>query len=172
MRLQLVTWGGVKSSSPRLRPRPSHSRRRKKALLQYSYSKKERATMLTLAASFSVRTGARHGVLRAPACRLMCDIVREDPTKRDTEGQDLSETFLLYEPPEDECMPLPPGAAPKPLGIGKARGEVHRDGDWHRSVHVWLVSSAERSLLLQQRSETKDVRACCCPSLVLSITSI
>jgi len=167
LRLQLVTWGGVKSSSPRLRPRPSHSRHARNL-----YSKKERATMLTLAASFSVRTGARHGVLRAPACRLMCDIVREDPTKRDTEGQDLSETFLLYEPPEDECMPLPPGAAPKPLGIGKARGEVHRDGDWHRSVHVWLASSAERSLLLQQRSETKDVRACCCPSLVLSITSI
>lgn len=53
----------------------------------------------------------------------------------------------------------------KPLGVRKARKLVHRDGDWHRSVHVWVVlerepdgrrSSAEPWVLFQQRSPDKD----------------
>lgn len=35
----------------------------------------------------------------------------------------------------------------------KRRGEVHRDGDWHRAFHLWVVS--ERGVLLQRRSATK-----------------
>ncbi|WP_437941141.1 NUDIX hydrolase [Sorangium sp. So ce341] len=53
----------------------------------------------------------------------------------------------------------------KPLGVRKARGLVHRDGDWHRSVHVWVVleresdgrrTDAEPWVLFQQRSPGKD----------------
>jgi isopentenyldiphosphate isomerase len=40
-------------------------------------------------------------------------------------------------------------------GKTKLRSEVHRDGDWHRSVHVWLLNS-EGELLIQRRVPTKD----------------
>ena len=52
-----------------------------------------------------------------------------------------------------------------PLGRSKPRGEVHRDGDWHRSLHIWVVlregpdlPGAPRSphLLFQRRSPEKD----------------
>ncbi len=38
----------------------------------------------------------------------------------------------------------------------KDRADVHRDGDWHRSVHVWLLRPAERAVLIQQRAPDKD----------------
>ena len=41
-----------------------------------------------------------------------------------------------------------------PTGERKLKSEVHRDGDWHRSSHVWLLSPEGR-LLLQRRSEAK-----------------
>ncbi|AUX41781.1 NUDIX hydrolase [Sorangium cellulosum] len=53
----------------------------------------------------------------------------------------------------------------RPLGVRKARRLVHRDGDWHRSVHVWVLlarepegrrSDAEPWVLFQQRSPEKD----------------
>ena len=68
-------------------------------------------------------------------------------------AQDLGELFDLYD--RD-------GA---PLGLRKARAEVHRDGDWHRSVHIWVVlregsglPGAPRApcLLFQRRSLEKD----------------
>jgi isopentenyldiphosphate isomerase len=68
-------------------------------------------------------------------------------------AQDPTELFDLYD--RD-------GA---PLGVAKARAEVHRDGDWHRSVHVWValregsgVPGASRApcLLFQRRSLEKD----------------
>jgi isopentenyldiphosphate isomerase len=40
-------------------------------------------------------------------------------------------------------------------GIVKPRTEVHRDGDWHASVHVWILNS-QGELLLQRRSPKKD----------------
>ena len=43
-----------------------------------------------------------------------------------------------------------------PLHRTKLRSHVHRDGDWHRSVHVWLLSSRHRQLLLQLRAACKD----------------
>jgi isopentenyldiphosphate isomerase len=76
------------------------------------------------------------------------------------EGQDLSEQFALYHPPERAEEPLPAAVRPQPLGIRKARGLVHRDGDWHRSVHVWLLDEHDR-LLLQQRSIHKDTNPGC-----------
>ncbi len=68
-------------------------------------------------------------------------------------AQDLTELFDLYD--RD-------GA---PLGVAKARGDVHRDGDWHRSVHIWVAlrdgsgapgASRAPCLLFQRRSLEKD----------------
>ncbi|XP_074269512.1 nudix hydrolase 3 [Silene latifolia] len=41
-------------------------------------------------------------------------------------------------------------------GLSKPRGEVHRDGDYHRAVHVWIYSESTNELLLQKRSDCKD----------------
>ena len=43
-----------------------------------------------------------------------------------------------------------------PTGETKARAQVHRDGDWHRSLHLWLVKEG-RYVLLQRRSPNKDL---------------
>jgi isopentenyl-diphosphate Delta-isomerase len=40
-------------------------------------------------------------------------------------------------------------------GIIKSRDEVHRDGDWHKSVHIWILNS-NNELLIQRRSAKKD----------------
>ncbi|VFQ69462.1 unnamed protein product [Cuscuta campestris] len=41
-------------------------------------------------------------------------------------------------------------------GISKPRGEVHRDGDYHRAVHVWIYAESTQELLLQRRADCKD----------------
>ncbi|XP_020890544.1 nudix hydrolase 3 [Arabidopsis lyrata subsp. lyrata] len=41
-------------------------------------------------------------------------------------------------------------------GVTKPRGEVHRDGDYHRAVHVWIFVETTQELLLQLRSDDKD----------------
>jgi isopentenyldiphosphate isomerase len=46
-----------------------------------------------------------------------------------------------------------------PLGRAKARAEVHRDGDWHRAVHVWVAGVGDDGagfLLFQRRGLGKD----------------
>ena len=48
---------------------------------------------------------------------------------------------------------LTPAGAP--AGITKPKAEVHRDGDWHRAAHVWIVTPDGR-LLLQRRSLRKE----------------
>ena len=40
-------------------------------------------------------------------------------------------------------------------GKTKARSEVHRDGDWHKAVHIWVVNDKDE-ILLQKRSPNKD----------------
>ena len=40
-------------------------------------------------------------------------------------------------------------------GIIKSREDVHRDGDWHRTVHIWIVNNQDE-ILLQKRSPNKD----------------
>src|SRR5947209_7500148 len=55
----------------------------------------------------------------------------------------MAEMFDLYD------------AQGRPLGRSKARALVHRDGDWHRSVALWIVRS-DGSLIFQRRSVTKD----------------
>src|SRR4029077_332631 len=42
-----------------------------------------------------------------------------------------------------------------PTGVTKPKAEVHRDGDWHRAAHVWIVTPDGR-LLLQRRSLRKE----------------
>ncbi|KAK8965752.1 Nudix hydrolase 3 [Platanthera guangdongensis] len=37
-----------------------------------------------------------------------------------------------------------------------SRRLVHRDGDYHRSVHVWIYSESTQELLLQRRADCKD----------------
>ena len=45
-----------------------------------------------------------------------------------------------------------------PTGLTKRRADVHRDGDWHRAIHVWIYGQ-DRSgsfLILQRRGLEKD----------------
>ena len=47
----------------------------------------------------------------------------------------------------------------KPTGRVKSRAEVHRDGDWHRAIHVWVAGVDEHGasfLTVQRRSPYKD----------------
>lgn len=53
-------------------------------------------------------------------------------------GQDSGEMFDVFLPPSSLCVLTEP---PQPAGFTKARGLVHADGDWHRSVHIWLHNS-------------------------------
>ena len=41
-----------------------------------------------------------------------------------------------------------------PAGVVKPREQVHRDGEWHRTVHVWVINGAGE-LLLQKRADEK-----------------
>lgn len=41
------------------------------------------------------------------------------------------------------------------IGKTKLRTEVHRDGDWHRAVHIWILND-KGDVLLQRRCPTKD----------------
>ena len=43
----------------------------------------------------------------------------------------------------------------KKTGKTKLRKEVHKDGDWHKAVHVWIIND-KNEILLQRRSKTKD----------------
>lgn len=86
-------------------------------------------------------------------------------------AQDSSELFDIY--------PAPPSTlqynsiissdwgksffpSPLPTGEVKERGQVHKDGDWHRSVQVWVVQKDTKTdtdnvrVLLQRRSPYKD----------------
>ncbi|KAL1063420.1 hypothetical protein V6Z11_D13G141400 [Gossypium hirsutum] len=35
-------------------------------------------------------------------------------------------------------------------------GDVHRDGDYHKAVHVWNFAERTQELLLQKRADCKD----------------
>jgi isopentenyldiphosphate isomerase len=43
-------------------------------------------------------------------------------------------------------------------GKRKRRGDVHRDGDWHAALHVWVLTTApgRPEVVLQRRSAGKD----------------
>lgn len=40
-------------------------------------------------------------------------------------------------------------------GVQKLRSEVHKDGDWHKTVHIWIVND-KNEILLQRRCASKD----------------
>lgn len=40
-------------------------------------------------------------------------------------------------------------------GTRKTKSDVHRDGDWHRAAHLWVVTP-EKLVLLQRRAEAKE----------------
>lgn len=42
-----------------------------------------------------------------------------------------------------------------PLGRTKSKRDVHRDGDLHRSVHLWIVTPSNE-ILVQRRALTKE----------------
>ena len=42
-----------------------------------------------------------------------------------------------------------------PTGIRKSKAEVHRDGDWHRAAHVWIITP-DGKVLWQRRSRRKE----------------
>ena len=41
------------------------------------------------------------------------------------------------------------------IGKTKLRSKVHRDGDWHKGVHIWVINN-DNDILLQRRCATKD----------------
>lgn len=43
----------------------------------------------------------------------------------------------------------------KKLGIVRNRELVYKNGDWHRTVHVWLLNS-KNELLIQKRASNKE----------------
>ena len=55
-------------------------------------------------------------------------------------GQDSGEMFDVFLAPPDGMLSVLT-EPPRPAGFRKARGLVHADGDWHRSVHIWLHNS-------------------------------
>lgn len=42
------------------------------------------------------------------------------------------------------------------LGYAKPRKLVHKDGDWHASVHIWIIHKYTGKILLQKRAACKD----------------
>lgn len=43
----------------------------------------------------------------------------------------------------------------KITGEKKLRSDVHRDGDWHKAIHIWIINQ-NGEILLQRRCATKD----------------
>ncbi|MBI2013405.1 MAG: NUDIX domain-containing protein [Candidatus Colwellbacteria bacterium] len=41
-----------------------------------------------------------------------------------------------------------------PTGESKLRDNVHKDGDWHKSTHIWIINS-DGKILVQKRSKIK-----------------
>ncbi|MDP9469264.1 MAG: NUDIX domain-containing protein [Chloroflexota bacterium] len=68
----------------------------------------------------------------------------------------MADQLVPQDPRERFDLVLPNGT---PTGRTKARAEVHRDGDWHRAVHVWVAGVGEDGsgfLLFQRRVLGKD----------------
>lgn len=60
--------------------------------------------------------------------------------------------------PQDELFDVL-DAEGRPTGVAKPRGEVHRDGDWHGAVQIWVGGVGDGGkpfVLFQRRSLTKD----------------
>jgi len=42
----------------------------------------------------------------------------------------------------------------KNTGVSMPKSEIHKNGDWHKSIHAWLVNS-KNEILIQRRSPNK-----------------
>src|SRR5919112_4139602 len=82
------------------------------------------------------------------------------PTRRITVQLGQMRNSVGLEPAQDPGEPFDVITADgKPTGRVKSRAEVHRDGDWHRAIHVWVAGmddQAEPFLTFQRRSPHKD----------------
>ncbi len=112
-----------------------------------------RAERLYLAAGFELeatlrgaryRHGARQDVRRFGLTNSMRRGAEALPSE--SKAQDPGELFDVVTANGD------------PTGIVKPRWQVHRDGDWHRSIHLWIfgVESGVPFLDFQRRGEEKD----------------
>jgi isopentenyldiphosphate isomerase len=67
---------------------------------------------------------------------------------------------VQLEPAQDPDEPFDVITADgRPTGRVKPRAEVHRDGDWHRAIHVWVAGLNDQGapfLTFQRRSAHKD----------------
>ena len=77
--------------------------------------------------------------------------IREHGTERyilykNSQGKEKNEFFTLF------------NENGEPTGIIKERKAVHRDGDLHGAVHIWIIDKKQEKLmvLLQKRSANKD----------------
>lgn len=77
----------------------------------------------------------------------------KNPYALDT-AQDANECFEIYEPPPENFDPCVDKPVSKNVFI--TRGEAHKNGCWHCSVHIWIVDTTSKSILLQKRSLNKD----------------
>ncbi|KAI9070830.1 hypothetical protein K1719_047207 [Acacia pycnantha] len=64
-------------------------------------------------------------------------------------------SYLLNTERQEEYLDVLTKSGQK-TGISKPRGDVHRDGDYHRAVHVWIFAESTQELLLQRRADCKD----------------
>lgn len=71
-----------------------------------------------------------------------------------TLAQNDGEIFEVMESPKSDFDLK--ADRPRPTGRTKRRSDVHRDRDWHRSAHVWLVDPPRQLVAVQKRSEKKD----------------
>ena len=72
-------------------------------------------------------------------------------------GQHMDEAFDLYRAPAKKTAPLTRHEVDAlRTNVSKPRRQVHRDGDWHRSVAVWCVEMGTGLVVLQRRSAHKD----------------
>ena len=69
-------------------------------------------------------------------------------------AQDDQETFEIMMPPKSDFNVFQ--GKPQSSGETKARSLVHKDQDWHRSVHVWVVDASKQEIVMQKRSPNKD----------------
>jgi isopentenyldiphosphate isomerase len=99
--------------------------------------------------------------------------MNEEGEKSDEENYNLAqkndEVFDIYPPPPSpsryNCMITSDWGetyfpSPLPTGQTKTRRAIHCEGDWHRSVQVWIVQKVSKDgrvrVLLQRRSKYKD----------------
>ena len=69
----------------------------------------------------------------------------------------MTDTETIAQDPDEPFDVLFADGAP--TGVIKARAAVHRDGDWHRALHIWVAGrdeAGEPFLIFQRRSSAKD----------------